>query len=85
MIRVFLAILLVDKTALLCTEVFISHNASNNIMFIEGTHPSLRDFILDFVLYLDLVRALSKCGLNRLLVQLIELVIEPSNHVLDLS
>ena len=64
MIRVFLAILLVDKAALLCTEVFIGHNASNNIMLIEGTHPSLRDFILDFVLDLDLVRALSKCRLN---------------------
>lgn len=59
MLCVFVHELLIDEAALLCTEVFITHYTPDYVMLIEGTHPALRDLILDLVLDLDLVRALS--------------------------
>lgn len=56
--RVLLHELLVYEATLLCTEVFICHDASDDVMLIEWTHPSLGDLILDLVLDLDLVGAL---------------------------
>jgi hypothetical protein len=54
-------------------------------VFVEGARPPLGDLVLDLILHQLFVGALSECGLNRLLMKLIELVIKTRDHVLDLS
>ena len=54
-------------------------------MFVEGARPPLGDLVLDLILHQLFVGALSESSLNRLLMKLIELVIETCDHVLYLS
>jgi hypothetical protein len=64
MLRILLHELLVDDSALLRTEIIISHNPPDNIVFIERPHPSLRDFVFNLVFNLDLIWTLGECRLH---------------------
>jgi hypothetical protein len=64
MLRILLHELLVDNSALLRTEIIVGHNPPDNIVFIERSHPSLRDFVFNLVFHLDLIWTLGECCLH---------------------
>lgn len=55
----------------------------DDVVLVEFLRPSLRYPVLDLLLQDVLVRALGKGLLNTLFMQLIELIVEFSNHLLD--
>jgi len=83
MLRVLLHELLVHDAALLSAKIVICNDAPNDVMLIEGTHPTLRDLILYLVFHLELIRTLGECCLDGLLMQFVEFVIETGYHILD--
>jgi hypothetical protein len=64
MLRILLHELLVDDSALLRTEIIVGHYPPDNVMFIERSHPSLRDFVFNLVFHLDLIWTLGECCLH---------------------
>lgn len=76
--------LLVDIPSLLSVEVVISDYLPDYVVLIEGAGPPLWYLVLYLVFYEVLVRTLRQRSLHRLLMKLVKLVIEASDHVLDL-
>ena len=76
-------LVLVDPTTLLRDLTLLVDVLTQDILLVELPSPSLRDPVLDFVLDRLLVWTLCQGCSQRLVMELIELVVELSNHVLD--
>ena len=76
-------LVLVDSTTLLWDLALLVDVLAEDILFVELACPSLWDPVLDLILDSLLVWTLGQgCG-QRLVMQLIELIVELRNHVLD--
>ena len=60
-----------------------SHVVAEDVFLVEGTCPPLRDSVLNFVLHSDFIWRPCQCLRQRLLMQLIKLVVELGDHVLN--
>lgn len=78
-------VVFVDVTTLFGNTLAAEDVHANDIIFVELLRPALRNAILDLVLDDGLVWALCKRLRQRLLVQLVELIVELSNHLLDVG
>ena len=76
--------LAVDDPTLISVMLLPSYYPSNNVMLVELPGPPIGYLVLDLILDLQPVGRLGECGLHRLLVQLVKLVVEACNHVLNL-
>lgn len=76
--------LLIDSATLLHdTSVLIVDVNVDDVVFVELSGPPLRNSILDLVLEFDTVGALGESLGDRLLVKLVEFVVELGDHLLD--
>ena len=72
----------IDVSALFWDGLTPKDVHAHHVVLVEALSPTLWDAVLHFVLDHHLVWALRKCLGQGLLVQLIELVVELSNHLL---
>lgn len=71
------------SSLLLDARLLVINVDVDDVVFVEFPGPPLRNTVLDLLLELLLVRTLCKSLGNRLLMELIELVVESSDHLLD--
>ena len=70
-------------TLLLNTRLVIEDVYVNNVIFMELLRPSLGNSVLYFLFQNVFVWTLRQCLLHTLFMQLVKLIVEFSNHLLD--
>ena len=76
---------MIDVAALFGNTLPANNIHADNVLLVELLRPALWNPVLDLVLDHDLVRAFGEGLGQRLLVQLVELVVELGDHLLDVS
>lgn len=83
MLSILLQKLLVHDSTLFSTEILVGDYTPYNVVLVEWAHPALRDLVLYLVFDLNLVWTFCESRLHRLLMKLVELIIESGYHILD--
>ena len=76
---------MIDVATLFGNTLPANNIHADNVLLVELLRPALWNPVLDLVLDHDLVRAFGEGLGQRLLVQLVELVVELGDHLLDVS
>ena len=76
---------MIDVAALFGNALPANNIHADNVLLVELLRPALWNPVLDLVLDHDLVRAFGEGLGQRLLVQLVELVVELGDHLLDIG
>ena len=76
---------MINVTALFGNTLPANNIHADNVLLVELLRPALWNPVLDLVLDHDLVRAFGEGLCQRLLVQLVELVVELGDHLLDVG
>ena len=76
---------MINVTALFGNTLPANNIHADNVLLVELLRPALWNPVLDLVFDHDLVRAFGEGLCQRLLVQLVELVVELGDHLLDVG